>query len=73
MPRLVPVNWRELLRRLRSLGFDGPFQGGNHLYMSKGDLVITLPNPHRGEISIDLLARVLRQADVSRKDWLRAP
>ena len=71
MPRLSPVKWSELVKRLRELGFEGPFSGGKHPYMIKGDLVLTIPNPHRREIGLDLLARILRQAGVSRRDWDR--
>ncbi len=72
MPRLTPVKWRDLVRRLRALGFEGPFAGGKHMYMVKGDLVLTIPNPHRREIGVDLLRRILRQASVSRQEWDRA-
>jgi predicted RNA binding protein YcfA (HicA-like mRNA interferase family) len=71
MPKLSPVTWANLVRRLRALGFDGPFAGGKHPYMVKGDLVLTIPNPHAGEIGPALLARILRQADVSREEWER--
>lgn len=37
--------------------------------MQKGSLVLTIPNPHRGDISIGLLAVILRQAGISRKVW----
>jgi len=71
MPKLSPVKWPELVRRFRTLGFEGPFSGGKHPYMIKGDLVLTIPNPHRREIGPDLLARILRQASVSRREWDR--
>ncbi len=70
MPRLIPVSWRELVRRLRLLGFDGPFEGGKHPYMIRGDIVVTVPNPHRGDIGVELLLRVLRAAEVNREEWL---
>jgi hypothetical protein len=38
--------------------------------MVKGSLVLTLPNPHRDEISPDLLIRILRQAGISREEWI---
>jgi hypothetical protein len=38
--------------------------------MIRGDLVLSVPNPHRSEISVDLLVRILRQAGISREDWL---
>ena len=70
MPRLSPVTWLELVRRLRRLGFDGPYEGGKHPYMVRGDLVVTLPNPHRAAIGVDLLQRILRRAGVTREEWL---
>ena len=72
MPKLGPLPWRELVRRLRVLGFDGPFKGGNHPYMVRGDLVLTIPNQHRGDISADLIARLLRQGDLSQEEWIAA-
>jgi len=69
--KLTPVSWAELVRRLRQLGFEGPFQGGKHPYMVRGDLVLTIPNPHRREISVDLLVRILKQAGISRDEWLK--
>ena len=40
--------------------------------MVRGDRVLTLPNPHRQEIGVDLLVRVLRQAGITREEWLAA-
>jgi len=68
--KLSPVPWIELVKRLRKLGFEGPYQGGKHPYMVKGNLVLTIPNPHRKEIGVDLLARILKQAGITRKEWL---
>jgi len=31
---------------------------------------VVLPNPHQGDISRDLLARILRQAGISREEWV---
>ena len=33
MPRLAPVSRRELVERLQTLGFTGPYTGGNHEFM----------------------------------------
>ncbi len=72
MPKLSPVSWKELVKRLRQLGFDGPYEGGKHPYMIRGDLTLTIPNPHRGDISVDLLLRILKRANVTRDEWLAA-
>jgi predicted RNA binding protein YcfA (HicA-like mRNA interferase family) len=70
MSKLSAVSRRYLIKRLRQLGFQGPYQGGKHPYMKKENVVLTIPNPHRGDIGVDLLARILRRADVSREEWL---
>lgn len=69
MARLAPVTRRALIARLRELGFEGPYTGGKHEFMVKRQLRLTLPNPHQGEIGIDLLIRILRQAGLSHEDW----
>ena len=70
MPKLSPVSWKDLVKRLRKLGFKGPYEGGKHPFMIKDDLTLTIPNPHRGEISVDLLKSILRRADVTRDGWI---
>ena len=72
MPHWGPTSRRDLVRALREMGFQGPFSGGRHQFMTRGDVVVTVPNPHRGDIGIGLLSRVLRQAGVSRVQWERA-
>ena len=68
--RLLPIKWKELVRKLQQFGFSGPFVGGRHPYMTKGNLVLTIPNPHKGDVGIQLLLRILKQARVSKEDWL---
>ena len=38
--------------------------------MQQGKSKVRIPNPHQGDIGIDLLANVLRQAGISRDEWL---
>ena len=71
MPPFGPVSRRELVRNLRLLGFEGPFSGGKHQFMIRGDVTVRVPNPHDGDIGLGLLARVLRQAGVERTEWER--
>jgi hypothetical protein len=53
--RLRPVSRRELMVRLKALGFSGPYTGGRHQFMVRGSVRLVLPNPHRGEVGVDLL------------------
>jgi hypothetical protein len=38
--------------------------------MIKGNLRLTIPNPHREKIGIDLLMRILRQAGIRKEEWV---
>jgi len=71
MPPFGPISRADLIRGLRKLGFDGPYTGGKHQYVIRGQLRLVLPNPHQGEISTALLTRILRQAGIDREDWER--
>ena len=71
MPQFGPIRRSKLIQDLRELGFDGPYSGGNHQYMVKGQLKLFIPNPHQGDISGALLAKLLRQAGIERSEWER--
>jgi predicted RNA binding protein YcfA (HicA-like mRNA interferase family) len=69
VPPWGPISRRDLVRAFRQLGFEGPFSGGKHQFMVRNTLTIRIPNPHQGDIGIDLLTRILRQAEISREEW----
>ncbi len=66
---MKPVSRRELIRRLRALGFEGPRPGGKHPHMRRGELYISITNPHSKDISIGLLKRILKVAGISETEW----
>jgi len=63
------ISWRKLIQKIRNLGFDGPYGGGRHLFMKRENRRIIVPNPHKGDISSHLLAEILRQAGISKREW----
>ena len=69
MPVFGPIRRQELIRVLRQLGFDGPFSGTRHQFMVRGALRLRVPNPHQSDIDRDLLAELLRQAEITRDEW----
>ncbi|WP_017718173.1 type II toxin-antitoxin system HicA family toxin [Kamptonema formosum] len=69
MPSFGPVKRKDLIAYLKQLGFSGPASGGKHQHMKKGNITLILPNPHQGEIGRELLARILRQAEISKEEW----
>ena len=71
--KLSPVSRQDLIRRLRSLGWGGPFAGTKHQHMVKGDIQLTIPNPHgRKDIGVNLLKMLLHEAEIPRDEWLSA-
>jgi predicted RNA binding protein YcfA (HicA-like mRNA interferase family) len=60
------------MRRLKALGFEGPFPGGRHQWMRRDGLRVTIPNPHGSEIDPGLIRRILRLAGITVDEWLRA-
>jgi predicted RNA binding protein YcfA (HicA-like mRNA interferase family) len=64
------ISRKEIIRKFRALGYLGPFSGGRHQFMIKGKKKIRIPNPHGSkEIDISLVKEILRQAEISNKDW----
>ncbi len=69
MPPLGPISRRELIRCLRDLGFQGPYSGGRHQFMVRGEIRLRIPNPHQGDVGRELLSRILRQGGILREEW----
>lgn len=69
MPTFGPIKRKELIYYLRQLGFSGPYSGGKHQFMRKGQLRVRIPNPHQGDIGKNLLLRILREAGIDREQW----
>ena len=71
--KLSPISRQDLIRRLRSLGWGGPYSGTKHQHMVKENVQLTIPNPHGGrEIGVNLLKIILNEAGISRDEWLNA-
>ena len=69
MPPLRPIKRRKLIYYFRQLGFEGPFPGKKHEWMQRGESKFRIPNPHMEDISSELLAELLKQAGITRKEW----
>ena len=66
-----PTTFRRLDRMLRRLGFESrPGKGSHVFYYHSDGRTVSLPN-HRGrDIGSELIAKVLRDAKLSRDDYL---
>jgi predicted RNA binding protein YcfA (HicA-like mRNA interferase family) len=70
--RLTPVSRIDFIKRLRSLGWAGPYVGGKHQFMVKGAHQVPIPNPHGSrEISVAKLSEILKELGIEREDWIK--
>jgi hypothetical protein len=69
MPPFGPVSRRDLIHYMRACGYDGPYSGGTHQFMARGDLTVRIPNPHQGSVGKSLLALIQREAGIPREEW----
>lgn len=51
MPAFGPISRVELIQCFRRPGFAGPFSGGKHQFMIRGDFTIRVPDPHHGDMT----------------------
>ena len=61
MSRWTPCKRREFIRRLRQLGFDGPFSGTRHQFMISEEHRLTIPS--NVEYSVAQLKMMIQEAE----------
>lgn len=62
MSRWIPCKRRDFVKKLRSLGFDGPFSGTRHQFMVYGECRLTIPS--NDEYSVPQLRLMIREVEV---------
>jgi hypothetical protein len=73
MSRWLPCKRREFIRRLHRLGFEGPFSGARHQFMTFGQHRLTIPS--NDEYSVPQLRFMLQEVaeiigrSLSADDW----
>jgi len=70
MPK--PIKRRELIRRFRAPGWQGPEPGHRHMAMRLGEHTVPIPNPHGGDLDWSLVKRIVAQAGISPEQWEEA-
>ncbi len=63
MSRWTPCKRAEFIRRLRRLGFDGPFSGAQHQFMVFGKKRLAIPS--NSEYSVPQLRMMLREIEMT--------
>ena len=71
MSEIKPISRKELIAKLKALGFEGPFRATKHQYMLQGRHKIFIPNPHKGkDIGILLLKKIIRQIGIKQRKFI---
>jgi predicted RNA binding protein YcfA (HicA-like mRNA interferase family) len=72
LPKINPISRKELISKLKSLGFEGPFIATKHQYMIKEKHKIFIPNPHQGkDIGTPLLKKIIKQVGITQDEFLK--
>ncbi len=72
MPHYGPISRPDLITGLKNCGcIELPQRGKPHMRMRCPGGKVSIPNPHGGAVGVNLLAKVLRQAGISREEWER--
>ena len=75
MSQLNPCKRNDFIRRLRRLGFDGPYSGSRHQFMTFDQNRLTIPS--NSEYSVPQLKMMLREItdlvgrDIEADEWNR--
>jgi len=69
MPFYGPITRRNLIKGLKQFGYEGPYSGGKHEYLLKNGKRLTIPNPHKGDISTRFLGELLKEAGIPKEEW----
>jgi hypothetical protein len=73
--RWTPCRRQDFIRRLRHLGFDGPFSGTRHQFMIYGAYRLTIPS--NTEYSVPQLRTMIREVEeiighvITLEEWQR--
>ena len=71
MPEINPISRKELISKLKTFGFDGPFRATKYQYLIKGKHKIFIPNPHGDkDIGIALLKKIIRQIGITQDEFI---
>lgn len=73
MSRWTPCKRRDFIRRVRQLGFEGPFSGTRHQFMIHGEHRLAIPSNE--EYSVSQLRMMMQEVEgilgrkVTLKEW----
>jgi len=71
MSKISPLPRRILIKKLRELGFFGPYSATRHEYMKRNGEKIFIPNPHGKDIGLPIIKKIIGQLKISNQEFLK--
>lgn len=73
MPKLKPLKANKVIKKLKKLGFTGPYPGGKHVRMVHKEKNLIIPIPvHKGkDVSVGLIRAIINEVGISREEWIK--
>jgi predicted RNA binding protein YcfA (HicA-like mRNA interferase family) len=75
MPKIPPLKGKEIIAILLKLGFFKHHQAGSHVqlrHITKSHLRVTVPRHDNFDLPPFVVGNILKQAEISRDDFLRS-
>lgn len=63
------ISRKELISKLRALGFEGPMRTGDHYFMHRGSIFMRIPGNEKPEVSAELQQALLSQLEIETPVW----
>lgn len=72
MPKLVPTDWRTLVKIFKADGFiEKPSTGGSHVTLEKPGVPRPIVIPRYSELGLDIIQSNMRTAGMDRKKYFK--
>mgnify|MGYP000927951194 CR=1 FL=1 len=64
MPKIPAITPKQIIKKLKKIGFADIRMKGSHVQLKKGNLLVTVPF-HNGDLKAETLKSILRQAKMT--------
>ncbi|NOX63850.1 MAG: type II toxin-antitoxin system HicA family toxin [Chloroflexi bacterium] len=73
MSKLSPLKPAQVIKKLRKLGFVGPYPGGRHVRMvhPKTGKIIPIPMHKGKDVGVGLIRAIIREVGITPDEWNR--
>ena len=71
MPKITPLKVIDIIKKMKKLGYEGPYPWWRHMHMIKGEKIIPLPMHGGKDIGVWLISTIIDELKISRDERLK--